>query len=122
MQWMNVYLGGELYLDLPLENPSSINHSQFGKTDVHWVVKTHSKSRIFKALKTKKVLVNSSHHQGIKTLGHSFIAVGKSSDNLIEAIEFIPSKQWNAFGVQWHPERLKNEESLRLLNLLLKEL
>jgi putative glutamine amidotransferase len=48
--------------------------------------------------------VNSSHHQGIRTLGRGLVASAQSPDGLIEALEDPAAPFW--IGVQWHPELL----------------
>jgi len=41
---------------------------------------------------------------------------------VIEAIEWKNLEDWFALGIQWHPERLFNDQSNQLLLLFLKEL
>jgi gamma-glutamyl-gamma-aminobutyrate hydrolase PuuD len=49
-----------------------------------------------------KLLVNSMHHQGIKTLAAELVPAAVAPDGLVEAIE----RDGDHFmvGVQWHPE------------------
>ena len=122
MQLLNVYFGGDLMVDLPTDHPSNINHSQVGKKEVHLVKQIAKKSTVFDAMQTKECMVNSSHHQAIEKLNSKFYAVAKSSDGLIEAIEYKNFKQWFAFGIQWHPERLYNVHSEKLMECFLSKI
>lgn len=64
-------------------------------------------------LKKGRFSVNSTHHQAVKKLGDSLIAFAYSTDNLVEA--FYMGDYPFLVGVQWHPERLSdNELSLNL--------
>ncbi len=65
---------------------------------------------------------NSFHHQAVhpERVGNGLAASAWSSDGVIEAIEATPGSSWAAtgrfvLGVQWHPERLPDEEPHRLL-------
>ncbi|MBP9839182.1 MAG: gamma-glutamyl-gamma-aminobutyrate hydrolase family protein [Proteobacteria bacterium] len=112
IQILNVALGGSLYQDLPTQFPTAHFHKQYlqeGSKRVHDLeVKTNSK--LFKILNAGNLIpVNSTHHQAIKTLGRGLIAVGHSTDGLIEAVEM---EQQDSFvmGIQAHPELLTSEE------------
>jgi putative glutamine amidotransferase len=63
--------------------------------------------------------VNSIHHQCINKLGKELLVSAKSPDGVIEGIESTSS--WDAIGIQWHPEYLRNEEdSKKLFNWIMK--
>ncbi len=97
MQLINVFFGGTLYQDID-------GH----RTGFHEVeIKDNSliPSGIYR--------VNTSHHQAIKDSGEGIIILGVSNkDGIIEAITH--EKYDFIYGVQWHPERLNNEDSKRL--------
>ena len=122
MQWLNVAHGGSLFTDLPSNFPSKINHSQMGNREVHLVKRRTKNSSLFQAMGVTQIMVNSSHHQAIHRLSPNFTAVGNSPDGVIEAIEWKDLEDWFALGIQWHPERLFNDQSNQLLLLFLKEL
>ena len=93
MQVLNVALGGTL-----------VQH--IGNDD-HWHTTTavdRSPSATLAApLGTRRVSAcHSVHHQAIGLLGHGVEVVGRSDDDLPEAIE-VPSARW-AIALQWHPE------------------
>lgn len=104
MQLINVFFGGTLYQDIEAQMSVVINH----KKNYHIVVITENRF-----LKKGTFSVNSTHHQAIKKLGQNLFAFAYSGDNLIEA--FYKKDYHFLVGVQWHPERLlDNELSLSL--------
>ena len=62
-------------------------------------------SKLGQIIKNQIIHVNSHHNETPKT-SKIFSIVGKSDDNLIEALE--NSKHKFQIGVQWHPERMIN--------------
>jgi len=104
MQLINVALGGALYQDIDSDVTLDISH----KKDYHLIVITEN---MF--VKKGTFSVNSTHHQAVKKLGSGLSAFAYSEDRLIEAFY---GKDCNFLvGVQWHPERLmENELSLNL--------
>jgi len=65
---------------------------------------------------------NSFHHQAVHPhqIGEDLIASAWTADGIIEAIEPAPGSAWAAhgrfvLGVQWHPERMQDEEAHRRL-------
>ena len=52
--------------------------------------------------------VNSIHHQVINRVGENLKVNAISEDNLVEGIE--STTDWEAIGIQWHPENLVNDE------------
>jgi len=53
------------------------------------------------------------HHQAIKQLGQGLVLGATSDDGVVEAVE-MPGKRF-VVGVQWHPEHLQDEPSMRAL-------
>jgi putative glutamine amidotransferase len=97
MQLINVFFGGTLYQD--------IDGHRTGFHDVEIKDNGIIPLGIYR--------VNTSHHQAIKDTGKGIIILGVSNkDGIIEAITH--EKYDFIYGVQWHPERLNNENSKRL--------
>ena len=94
MQVINVVLGGTLYQDIELV--MKLNHP-IGES--HRVTTT-ADSKIANLLGPTAV-VNSFHHQAVKTVGVGLKATAMSEDGIIEALEH---ETLPVFGVQWHPE------------------
>lgn len=99
LQVINVALGGSLFQDIPAMIPGSHSHSQ-GQHPV--VISPASKLSTFMP---QEILVNSFHHQAIKRLSPLIRVAAMSDDGIIEAIEGD-----GIMAVQWHPERMANEE------------
>ncbi|MGY3778029.1 gamma-glutamyl-gamma-aminobutyrate hydrolase family protein [Isobaculum melis] len=102
MQLLNVVAGGTLYQDLSQHQPHTVIHEPKDDVDIPThPVSIAPDSALAEILGTKHV-VNSLHHQGIKTLAPNFRPVAWAEDELIEAYESM--EQPNIIAVQWHPE------------------
>jgi putative glutamine amidotransferase len=99
MQLINVAFGGTLHQDINSQISVEINH----KNGYHIIVITENRF-----LTKGTFSVNSTHHQAVKKLGKNLSAFAFSPDNLIEA--FYREDYPFLIGVQWHPERLINNE------------
>jgi putative glutamine amidotransferase len=99
MQLTNVFFGGTLHQDLSYAPSVEIDH----KNNYHIIVITENRF-----LKKGRFSVNSTHHQAIKRLGNSLSAFAYSDDNVIEA--YYRKDYPFLVGVQWHPERLPDNE------------
>jgi putative glutamine amidotransferase len=101
LQFINAFLGGTLWQDLPSQYPSDIIHRQ-GKP---YGVPTH-KVMLEGGLKTllgKDILeVNTLHHQAVKDLANDLTPMAVAPDGIIEAAR-MTSKRF-VWAVQWHPE------------------
>lgn len=115
IQFINAYLGGTLYQDIPTQFTSKLNHHQSPPYDkpVHKVI-IKENSRLFSLLKKKSLDVNSYHHQAVKDLAPGLSVMSLAEDGLIEAIE-IKDKKF-AWAFQWHPEfsYVTDEDSLKI--------
>ena len=103
IQFLNAYLGGTLYQDLPTERPPGTEHHQKPPYDipVHRV-SVEKDSGLSRLLNTDSLSVNSYHHQAIKEKADSLKTMAISEDGIIEAVE-MPDKRF-VWAVQWHPE------------------
>ncbi len=102
-QLLNVAFGGTLYQDIATEVPNAIPHvHDLYDKNMHELLFTPN-SHLGKLFPHDSGLVNSIHHQAVKTLGKGIVieAVSKN-DNIIEAIRLRDSKF--VVGLQWHPE------------------
>ncbi|MBR9776479.1 MAG: gamma-glutamyl-gamma-aminobutyrate hydrolase family protein [Cytophagales bacterium] len=103
-QLMNVFFGGSLYQDIITQNPDAMQHRDAEKYDalVHEIVFEAGKTLDLVYDGIDQPIVNSVHHQGVKTVGKGLevLAVSKN-DGIIEALQ---NKAGNVLGVQWHPE------------------
>lgn len=103
IQFINVAMGGTLYQDLPTEHSSIVEHHQTPPYDrpVHFV-KILPDSPLYQLLHTEKLMVNSCHHQAVKTLAPKTAVMAVSEDEITEAL-YVPKKKF-VWAVQWHPE------------------
>ena len=94
-QLINVALGGSLHQDIP-------NHSRID--DVDRLHPSYTEDEVLLKLYGESFIINSSHHQAVARLGEGLKAVQWAEDGIVEAVrhESLP-----IFGVQWHPERLR---------------
>lgn len=121
MQMVNVYRGGSLFQDLPVQCPDTINHSASSKNPnlIAHQVKVLEDSALFSCLKRSSISVNSSHHQAVRQIGTGLKVSALAEDGTIEAIESLD----RAFiGVQWHPESLDGDEQGQLLAWLMEQM
>ena len=103
-QLINVAFGGSLYQDIISELPTAIEHvSTLYDRHYHELrfMEDSSLARLFPI--QPRLLVNSIHHQAVKTLGRDLtIEAVSGSDNIVEAIRY--RKASFVVGLQWHPE------------------
>lgn len=103
LQFINAFLGGTLWQDLPSQHPSEIVHRQ-GKP---YGVPTHQVklSGDLQILFGKDILeVNTLHHQAVKDLGNGLMPMAVAPDGIIEAARLMGKRF--VWTVQWHPEYL----------------
>ncbi len=117
IQIFNVFLGGTLYQDIPLQlgTDSLIAHSQVsGNAVLSHSIAIEKDSLLFSILAKETIQVNSFHHQAIKDLAPSLEVAGTSPDSLIEAV-YLRDRRF-VLGVQWHPEHLfrTDEDSYKI--------
>ena len=120
-QSLNVCLGGTLYQDIASELHTAIEHSKDGLSPdapdpIHparielggEIAQLAGISGLPKRDGGFDVQINTSHHQAVRDLGHGLRVAARAPDGVIEAIEHEPHKHW-VVGVQWHPERMKDD-------------
>lgn len=107
-QTLNVALGGQLILDIPLQVPGATKHRAAPPPapESAWhALRIEPDSLLASILPAERHLrTNSRHHQALlanEYLAGRVVAVSPA-DGIIEAIE-IPGRRF-ALGVQWHPE------------------
>lgn len=105
MQTVNVACGGSLFQDIPSQVHDALDHRQKAKaTHVSHSVTVVPHSLLKKIVAKANLMVNSSHHQSVKTVAPSLIASATAPDGIVEAIE-SPAHRF-LLAIQWHPEFL----------------
>ena len=103
LQAINAFLGGSL-----IQHIEDESHKKFEGNQPFEVVENNS---IFSKIYTNNSKINSYHHQAIKVLAPNFIVCGYSNGQ----IEAISHTEKPIFAVQWHPEKINDEESINLI-------
>jgi putative glutamine amidotransferase len=110
LQMANVFFGGTLLPDIP--SFGKFNHSKSPEADRHHVVQVDANSQLHQIVKTSVGEINSAHHQSADLAGRGLVSNAISPDGVIEGME---RKNVNAgpflMLVQWHPERMKDQQS-----------
>ncbi|HTP41370.1 MAG TPA: gamma-glutamyl-gamma-aminobutyrate hydrolase family protein [Nitrospiria bacterium] len=111
MQLLNVAAGGSLYQDLPGQLKTLLKHQQqaYATEPSHWV-EVEPGTKLREIVKAPKIRVNSSHHQGVKSVSADLVVNARAEDGVIEGIE-APDHPF-LVGVQWHPEFLYTSDPI----------
>jgi putative glutamine amidotransferase len=99
LQVINVALGGSLFQDIPAMIAGAHNHSH-----VEHPVDIQPQSRLASFMPAR-IKVNSFHHQAVNRLSPLLRVTAMSDDNIVEALEGE-----GILAVQWHPERMIDDE------------
>ena len=109
MQMMNVAAGGTLVQDINSEIATDIVHESDPSARHRHDVNVEPGTKLAKVLPSRKLNVNSSHHQAVKNVGGGLSVTAKAPDGVIEGLE-DPNHPFYV-GVQWHPEDMPGESS-----------
>lgn len=112
MQIMNVAFGGSLNQDLAACGVTAKPHMQerpFERALQPTALEPNTKLAALFG-NADEIMVNSMHHQSIKTLASNFRISARSADGVIEGIEDSSRRLY--LGVQWHPEYLSDNSVL----------
>ncbi len=123
-QLCTVFFGGSLYQDLPTQWGKDIAHTSLHNTtteDAH-------KINIVPGTPLHKLMggadrigVNSTHHQGFKTLGPDVVPMAYATDGLPESWYYDKDGRWVRV-YQWHPEMMDNNPRMdAILNDFINE-
>jgi putative glutamine amidotransferase len=109
-QLLNVYLGGTLIQDVRSELGTTAPHrkkdlSPEPTDDPIHGAKFEPVSRLAEIASDEQAKINSSHHQAIAKPGKNLRVTARSTDGVIEGVEWTGDSNW-VVGVQWHPERM----------------
>ena len=107
--------------DIPAQITTKIQHLQKKSAEyTAHLIHIEPKTLLRQILKKPSILVNSSHHQSVKSIPRSLHISAVAPDGVIEAIEAPEHPFW--LGVQWHPEFLYRKDVLqkRLFSAFIK--
>jgi putative glutamine amidotransferase len=122
MQVANVLLGGTLIEDIRhhLGTDYALPHHQVKDAGLMRTAYAHeiavaSGTMLYELVGAAYVPINSFHHQALGRVAPALHATARSSDGVIEAVEFAPGyvsangRRGFFIGVQWHPEVLSDD-------------
>ena len=112
-QLLNIALGGKLIIDIESQIPGALNHRRMDQPGaiIHEVPLAEG-SVLSRVVKSRTLGMNSTHHQAVLETAGPLVAVARTSDGIVEAMEFKPEAAgWLPFlvSVQFHPERLAEQ-------------
>ncbi len=117
LQIMNVIEGGTLIQDIHEADPNALEHTQtkinLPKYQICHRINTVEGTQLSSIIGSSTG-VNSFHHQAIDKPAPFFTVSAYSSDGFVEAIEAD-----KMIAVQWHPERLRDENSKKIIQYFL---
>ncbi len=110
MQLVNIFLGGDLVQDL--EESGKKDHRRHGEIDGKHEIDVEKNSLLYRITQIEKGSINSAHHQGLGKIAPDLKITAFSPDGVAEAAEWKdPSNKPFLLCVQWHPERLAQEQA-----------
>jgi putative glutamine amidotransferase len=116
IQVMNVALHGTLYVNLPTQINSEIDHNtpmDMGRDMIAHEVKIEPGTRLAKILGMDNVPVNSFHHQASRDVAPGLKISARAPDGVVEGLE-LPDHRFFV-GVQWHPECIQVHDEQQAL-------
>lgn len=109
-QMLNVYFGGSLIFDIPMDYDTTVKHRYPEYTPSEHKVTLLPGTLLAEIAGITEGNVYSNHHQGIDELADGLSGIGFSDDGLIESIQRSNFKEYPfLLGVQWHPEKMDYE-------------
>lgn len=103
-QLMNVILGGTLIQHIPDTIENCLEHEDPPHNTVSHSVAIKKDTLLHKIVQKEELMVNTSHHQAVGTVGKDVIINAVAPDGVIEGIEYTGHPF--CLGVEWHPEYL----------------
>jgi len=114
-QLLNIALGGKLIIDIEQQVPGCLNHRRMDKAcDFVHEVPVAKGSFLAKVVKVATLGMNSTHHQGVLETAEPLVAVARTADGMVEAMELKPEAMGLLpflVSVQFHPERLADRHA-----------
>jgi putative glutamine amidotransferase len=109
-QITNVALGGALVPDL--QQAGYEDHRKRHDGDRRHAVSLQEGSILAGIARGTAGVVNSSHHQAVRTPGPGLLVAARSADGVVEALEREPGTDGPfLLLVQWHPERMADQDN-----------
>lgn len=109
MQLVNIALGGDMIQDI--EESGKKDHRRHGNVDGKHEIEVTKESLLYTITGCEEGVINSAHHQALGKIANDLKVSGFSPDGIAESAEW-KDDSGKAFllCVQWHPERLAQEQ------------
>lgn len=121
-QLLTAMHGGKLLQDIKTAYPNALEHEQkhlgIHMSKTSHPIKITTGSLLHNIVGKEEILVNSSHHQAVKSVGPEMIISAIAPDGIIEAVE-MPKHNF-VLGVEWHPEYLATKEDSLIMEEFVK--
>jgi putative glutamine amidotransferase len=117
LQFTNIFFGGSLIPDnISFNKP---DHSKIEEIhDRYHDIQVKNDTLLKKIIGDKTGDINSAHHQSADNIGKGLKISATSSDDIVEGLEWeSPEEKPFLLLVQWHPERMTNQESIFSKNI-----
>src|ERR1035437_5914292 len=112
LQITNVYFGGTLIPDISKGEKVKHSNGQKEGDDPMHLVQVENNSCLCGIVSAKVGIVNSAHHQAANKIGKGLAVSARAEDGTVEAIEWAnPKDKPFLLLVQWHPERIKEQQN-----------
>lgn len=109
MQLVNIALGGDMIQDI--EEVGKQNHRRMENADTIHEITIGKATLLYKITGIEKGIINSAHHQALGKISEELIVTGYSPDGIPESAERKDAQKHSfLLCVQWHPERLAQEQ------------
>jgi putative glutamine amidotransferase len=107
-QMVNVALGGTLYQDLVADGATADDHDvrANGRGQLAHLIDIKPGSWLADATRSRRLQVNSLHHQAVRTVARGMAVTATSPDGVVEAMQ---SRDRRVVTVQSHPEELPDQ-------------
>ena|ERR1700730_9271744 len=111
LQIANVFSGGTLVPDIV--SSGNADHTKYDESnDRYHKIQVKENSFLEKIVSRKNGEINSAHHQSADKIGQGLIGNAISEDGIVEGLERLePEGKPFLLLTQWHPERMKEQDS-----------
>lgn len=110
LQIANVYFGGTLIPDIP-SRFHTYDHLTKTKKPCEHIITVSENTLLSQIVHQKKGIIFSAHHQCVDKIGDGLRVNAMANKDIIEGLEFKNGQDTNLLLVQWHPERMKDQQS-----------
>jgi putative glutamine amidotransferase len=120
-QLLNIAFGGTLMQDIPSQHPDALVHSMPEEDYAMHEIFIEEDTLLARVMHAPAMMVNSWHHQAVKTVGPGLRIAARAADGVVEGIESAEGKP--ILAVQCHPEACPTDHPcyLTLFHWLVEE-